>query len=74
MGQFYHFSIQTPPKSATAVPVRLLWAVPCAVASDFLALVDHYVGLKQRQIQVGITLWWTNIAMENHHFLWEKSL
>ena len=20
------------------------------------------------------TLWWTNIAMENHHFLWENSL
>ena len=20
------------------------------------------------------TLWWTNIAMENHHFLWENPL
>ena len=21
-----------------------------------------------------ITLWWTNIALENHHFLWENPL
>ena len=33
-----------------------------------------YMGKSTISMAIFNTLWWTNIAMENHHFQWENPL
>ena len=51
---------------------------PWCIGSSELVQIIHLLSISGigeiGQKQALGTLWWTNIAMENHHFLWENPL
>ena len=61
-------TMNTPLKSSLKIQLR-----PKKTSRD---TSRHFQGssTKPRLRLEGGTLWWTNIAMENHHFLWENPL
>ena len=72
---FPWFPVEKP--GATGARTRKAWSLGCAEPTPERppkSMEKHEKNIGIWVFFRGITLWLFNIAMENHHFLWENSL